>query len=134
MSTLAPALRDLTEKEWASQVVDLARKLGWKRYHTFRSDRSEPGWPDEALVRERLVLLELKSETGRLSEPQRDWLSALTKANVEVYVVRPRHLELLAQVLAVRTSCGEFPVGDRGDEARDAASLLRVVLLEDLRR
>ena len=46
---LGPALplEDLTEKEWMAQGVSLARQMSWKRYHTYRSDRSEPGWPDD---------------------------------------------------------------------------------------
>ena len=101
---IAPAtpLADLTEKEWAAQVVQLAQTLGFKRYHTYRSTRSAPGWPDEALVRDRLILLELKAEKGRLSDAQKDWIRALLAAGVEVYVARPSDLEDLAQVLTAR--------------------------------
>lgn len=95
-------LADISEKEWQAQVVELARMLGWKRYHTFRSDRSSPGWPDEALVRDRLILLELKTEQGKLSPAQKEWIRALLDAGVEVYVARPRHLEQLAAILTSR--------------------------------
>lgn len=119
-----PTLSDLTEKQWASQVANLAKALGWHRYHTHRSTRSEPGWPDEALVRERLVLLELKTETGRLSGPQKSWLAALRMAGVEVYVARPRHLSALSRILSVRARNGDFPPGERGEQARIARSEL----------
>lgn len=101
---LGPALplEDLSEKEWVAQGVQLARAMNWKRYHTFRSDRSEPGWPDDALVRERLILIEWKTEKGKLSDAQKEWIRALLKAQVEVYVCRPRHLEDLAVVLQTR--------------------------------
>ena len=95
-------LADMTEKDWAAQVAQLARQLGWKRYHTYRSERSEPGWPDEALVRDRLILLELKTEKGKLSDAQKDWIRRLIDANAEVYVARPRHLDELARVLQAR--------------------------------
>ena len=85
-----------------AQGVSLARQMGWKRYHTYRSDRSEPGWPDDALVRDRLILIEWKTEKGKLSDAQKDWIRALLNAQVEVYVCRPRHLEELAYVLQSR--------------------------------
>ena len=92
----------LTEKEWARQVAELARMLSWRRYHTFRSTRSTPGFPDETLVRDRVIFLELKTETGKLSDAQKDWLSALLKASAEAYVARPSDLEDLAEVLQSR--------------------------------
>ncbi len=101
--TFPAALAAMSEKEWSAQVAQLAKTLGWRRYHTYRSERSEPGWPDEALVRDRFVLLELKAETGRLSGAQRDWLAALTAAGVEAYVARPSDLEALAAVLQAHT-------------------------------
>lgn len=95
-------LADLTEKDWAAQVVTLARQLGWRRYHTYRSDRSQPGFPDEVLLRERVIYLELKRETGKLSDAQKDWIGALLAAGAEAYVARPRDLEPLAEILACR--------------------------------
>ena len=47
------------------------------------------GWPDLVLVRDRVLYVELKSATGRLSEDQSEWLLALEKAHVEVHVWRP---------------------------------------------
>ena len=91
---------DLTEKEWAAQVADLARTLGWKRYHTFRSDRSPAGFPDETLVRDRIVFLELKTEAGKLSPAQKEWIGALERAGAEVYLWRPSDLEDAARILS----------------------------------
>lgn len=102
MSAAATPLELLTEKEWASQVADLARQLGWKRYHTYRSSRSPAGYPDETLVRDRVVFLELKTETGKLSSSQHEWLTALYKAHAEIYIARPHDLQTLAQVLGRR--------------------------------
>lgn len=79
----------MKEREWQSQVVDAARLLGWRVYHTHDSRRSEPGWPDLALVRDRLVMAELKTETGRVSTAQSDWLAALRDAGVETHLWRP---------------------------------------------
>jgi hypothetical protein len=92
----------LTEREWSEQVADLARLAGWRRYHTFNSKKSHSGFPDETLVRDRVVFLELKTEQGRPSPAQREWLTDLIRAGAEVYVVRPRDLQELAYVLAAR--------------------------------
>ncbi len=101
---LAPAkpLADIDEKELTSQVVQLCQLLAWKRYHTWRSKHSASGYPDETLVRERVIFLELKTERGRLNSGQVEWLRALLNAGAEVYLIRPRHLEALGTVLAHR--------------------------------
>ncbi len=96
------ALADVLEKEWTSQVVQLARTLGFRRYHTWSSKHSASGFPDEVLLRERIVFLELKRERTKLSEPQRDWLRALLDAGAEAYVARPSDLDALALILACR--------------------------------
>jgi len=99
----ATPLDDILEATWQSMVVDLARTVGFNSiYHTFNSRRSAHGFPDLILLRERLVALELKREKTRATDHQKEWLRALTKARVEVYLVRPRNLEALAAVLAAR--------------------------------
>jgi hypothetical protein len=99
---LAAALADLTEKEFSTQVYDLARSTGWHRYHTYRSTKSPAGFPDEVLTRERVVFLELKREAGKLSPAQQQWLGWLLTAGAEAYVVRPRDLDALGIVLGGR--------------------------------
>lgn len=106
-------LADLSEKQWQAQVVDLARLLGWHRpMHIFDSRRSEPGWPDLALVRDRLILVELKREKGRLTAAQKRWIGWLLEANVETYVARPADLDDLAAVLRHRGSVWASPAWD----------------------
>ena len=83
-------------KEAALQnaVVGLARALGWRHYHTHRSDRSPAGFPDLVLVhagRGRVLYRELKTEKGRLSTAQTEWLDDLTAAGQDAGVWRPRH-------------------------------------------
>ena len=116
----AKPLDDLLEKEWQQQVVQLFRQLGWTGYHTHDSRRSQPGFPDIVLVRERVLYLELKREKGALSEKQRDWIRRLADAGAEVYVVRPRHLEQLGLIL----TCRGVPWHGRGP-ALEAATRLR---------
>ena len=95
-------LRSVTERDWTAQVVALAQSMGWERYHTWSSIHSPRGWPDEALCRPpRLVLAELKTETGRVTPAQRRWLALLGACpGVECYLWRPRDLEEVARILA----------------------------------
>lgn len=102
--SLAPAisLADVTEKAWQADLVKLARTLGWRHFHTYRSTKSPSGFPDLVLVRERVIFLELKTERGKLSRSQKEWLSALLAAGAEAYVFRPRDLQAIGKVLAHR--------------------------------
>ena len=81
----------MTERELQQSLVDAARKLGWLAYHTHRSTRSEPGFPDLVMVRDgRLLIWELKSAAGQLSERQRLWLEEFTRCDgVDARVVCP---------------------------------------------
>jgi hypothetical protein len=106
MSRLFKPDADLTEREFASIVADLARQLGWLRYHTYRSERSQPGFPDEVLVRDRVLFVELKREGGRLSPSQELWQRRLRDAGAETYVWRPADLDEIASVLSRRRQSG----------------------------
>lgn len=101
-------LDELTEKQFEQQLIGtngkpgIARVLGWRCYHTLRSKGSEPGYPDWTLVRDRVIFLELKREAGVVSPAQREWLTALLAAGAEAYIVRPRHLDAITDVLRRR--------------------------------
>ena len=86
-----PPAAAMSEAELQQALIDAARKLGWRAYHTHRSTRSDPGFPDLVMVRNgRLLVWELKSAVGQLSEPQRLWLDEFTRCDgVDVRVVRP---------------------------------------------
>lgn len=92
---------DITEKQFMAQVVEIAGILGWATYHPWLSIHSPRGWPDLALVRPpRLVLAELKSEKGKVSEAQSRWLDLLADCDgVEVHVWRPSDFDALTEVL-----------------------------------
>lgn len=88
--------KSISEKELSQFVVDLARLLGWKvaRWPTWRATGTDPGVPDLLLVRNgRLIFAELKTEKGKVSEAQEDWLNDLSVAamgaDVELYIWRP---------------------------------------------
>ena len=82
-------------KEFMPAVVELATRLRWLVYHTYDSRRSAKGFPDLVMVRDgRLLFVELKSEKGRLTPEQREWMDVLgdvwaNNRTVETYVWRP---------------------------------------------
>lgn len=85
------AAGQMLESALQSNILDLATRLQWMSYHTHDSRRSQPGWPDLAMVRRgRLIIAELKQERGRPTAKQAEWLAALRLVpNVEVYLWRP---------------------------------------------
>lgn len=86
-----PGRLPLTEKQWQAQVTDYAHLMRWHTYHAFLSIHSPRGWPDLALVRPpRLILAEMKSEKGKATPAQQEWLQLLEGCpGVETYVWRP---------------------------------------------
>lgn len=78
-------------------VIDLAKLRGWLVFHAFDSRKSTgPGFPDLVMAhatQHRLLCIELKAETGRLTADQHRWLLTLAAAGAEVDVWRPRHLQ-----------------------------------------
>jgi hypothetical protein len=86
----------VTEGEWQDVVLKLAALYGWTlTYHTYDSTRSNPGWPDLVLHRPpgELLVVELKSDKGRVKPAQQEWLAALACSGVETAVWRPRDLD-----------------------------------------
>jgi hypothetical protein len=79
----------MTEAAFQKLVEQLARLMGWLCYHTHDSRRSAAGFPDLVLVRERIIFVELKSATGRLSAEQERWIARLQTAGAVVYLWRP---------------------------------------------
>lgn len=98
----------LTEAQFATQIMQLARTLGYMRYHTWLSRHSAAGHPDELLVRPpRALYAELKAETGKPSPPQIAWLDALTACGLEVHLWRPSMIDAIAAHLAHPARPGE---------------------------
>lgn len=76
----------MTEADWQRRVLDYAKLRSWRVCHV-RAARTKDGWrtayeghpglPDLILARRGVILLvELKSATGRLNEHQKLWLAA----------------------------------------------------------
>lgn len=95
-----PFALDISERDFMAHVVKLAKERGFLVYHTWRSDKSEPGFPDLVLVRADAVWwVEIKTETGKLTKAQRDWMQALEKANMRVRLWRPSDWPVILELL-----------------------------------
>lgn len=90
-----------SERDFTRQIRELATLFHWRRYHTWLAKHSPAGFPDEVLVRPpRLILAELKTEQGKLSPSQIEWLDDLAAIpTVEVYVWRPSMFDEIANCL-----------------------------------
>jgi hypothetical protein len=101
----------LSEKQLLAQVRELAQRYGWLFYHTHDSRHSAAGFPDCVLVKAgtaqqpgRLLFVELKSTTGKLTSDQLQWLATLGQvtAAVEAHVWRPADFEAIVACLSRR--------------------------------
>lgn len=110
----APAVQ--TEAQFEVALVEAARLLGWRVVH-FRPARTGDGWrtavaydgagwPDLVLVRDRLVVAELKGPRGSMTARQIGWVAALEHAGVETYVWRPEDFDAALAVLTRRIDDG----------------------------
>lgn len=84
--------RLMTEAALQACVIALAQRNGWLVYHTHDSRRSQPGYPDLHLIHPatgRSLFRELKTQKGRLSPAQREWLDGLTATGADAAVWRP---------------------------------------------
>ena len=97
-----------TEAQFQAHIVRVARELGWEVYHSYSSRRSEPGFPDLVLVKERTLFREIKTEKGRLTAAQIRWLNKLTQSGEDAEVWRPGDWERIQ---------GQITGGDTKQEA-----------------
>lgn len=83
-----------SEREFQSAILADAEAAGFAlRYHPYSSLRSTAGFPDLTLVnseRGLLVMAEVKTNRGRVSPEQLDWLVGLRAAGVYAPLWRPR--------------------------------------------
>lgn len=102
----------MTEAEFQSAVMDVARLRGWMIMHTrpaqIRPGRwatplsGNPGFPDLVLCRPvhgDILFAELKKDGGRLSIGQKAWFTALKAAGAEVHVWYPDDMEAIVKRL-----------------------------------
>ena len=102
---------DVSEAGFQAAIMDMAAWCGWRRFHP-RAVRTadarhltafagESGFPDLVLVhRDRgVIFAELKSERGKTTPGQRQWLNALEDANAETYLWRPQDFDFIVDRL-----------------------------------
>lgn len=100
----------MLESEFQDSVIDIAKWTKWGIHHDRpgqnRAGRwstaivGDVGFPDLVLVRPpRLVVAELKTDRGSLTEAQKLWLLGFAGCDAEVYVWRPADLEAIAEIL-----------------------------------
>lgn len=107
----------MNEKEFTRQVIELARLHGWRTAHfrpawTGEGEKRRmitavagdgKGFLDLTLLRERLIVAELKVGKNQLTPEQKDWILAWQRAGVPAFVWRP---EDWAEILSiVATPC-----------------------------
>lgn len=100
-------VKQMDEKSWQDWIIREATDHGWKTYHTHNSRRSQPGYPDLAMVHpdHGYVLLELKREPtpknpAKLRPEQRQWLALLQRVGQRAYLARPRDIERVTRLIA----------------------------------
>ena len=91
-------------KELQTGVVDLARTLGWRVAHFVSVpvrrgggtvwmtpiSADGKGFPDLILVRERVIVVEIKGDGDRLKAEQEAWLTAFRISGIEAFVWGPK--------------------------------------------
>ncbi len=94
-------VREPSEREFMSIVIDLAKLRRWFVYHTHDSRRSVAGFPDLVLLRPpTLIVAELKVGKNRVTPEQNLWLNLFEEANVAAYVWTPRDWAEIESVLS----------------------------------
>ena len=95
----------ILEAPFQTQIIRTAVLLKWTRdliYHTHNSKRSDPGFPDLVLCRERLIVVEVKRDGENPTPAQERWLIGLARAGVETYLWRPSDWPEIEAVLKRR--------------------------------
>jgi hypothetical protein len=92
----------VTEAQWQNTVVEAAQLLGWWVFHDHDSRKNQAGFPDLVLIRPpRVMFLELKRETGKLTTAQGEVLDMLEDCpGVEAEVARPSNWSSLVEWLS----------------------------------
>lgn len=106
---LAP---NLSERAFQREVLRYAKQRGWKAFHASRAQYKSGQWatpyggdgkgfPDLLLLRnDRLIVAELKAQSGTLRQEQREWLNAFHSLPcAEVYVWRPADWQAILRIL-----------------------------------
>ena len=96
----------MTEDQFQTSVIQVAKDTGWMLFHDYDSRRSTAGFPDLVMTRNgRTIFAELKSQRGRIRPEQKEWIAELEKTNgIEVYLWRPSDMDDVVEVLMRQTT------------------------------
>lgn len=122
MSTLprfkvSSLILESTEAQFQTTLEEMASYLGWRCWHDNDSRYNEPGFPDLICVRDDIIFLECKRQSGRHAYPTHDqvsWLRSLRASGHHAYVVRPSDHEIVEDLFR-----GEF-LNPSGPETIDS--------------
>ncbi len=100
-----------TEREFLDQVIALAKLNGWRTAHFRPAQKKNGQWvtavqgdgkgfPDLVLLKgDRILCVELKTNTGEATAAQREWLVALNRAGVPACIWKPKDWEFIVREL-----------------------------------
>lgn len=120
----------MSEEDFMRRVIDTARLYGWLVYHQrptrVRDNRwatamqGDAGLPDLVLARRgRVILAELKTDTGRTGPHQRQWLKNL---GAHGRLWRPAQWDVIVRELSARDAERDWVDADsEAERIRDAA-------------
>ena len=102
----------VTENELLQTVLEMAEALGYVVYHVLEQShyakRTAKGFPDLVMCRDqdldrgrdaRMIVMELKSQLGKVSDDQLRWLDYFRQFGIENYLIRPSDLDNLENLL-----------------------------------
>ena len=106
----------LSERDFKNTVVAFARDWGWLVHHDLPSQRANGSWatatqgdsgfPDLVLVhpgdgarKPMVVFAELKTQRGKTTEGQEQWLTALRANNQLAFIWRPAQMQEICELL-----------------------------------
>ena len=107
----------ISERDFKNSIVTLARDLGWLVHHDLPSQRANGSWatatqgdsgfPDLVLVhpgdgarKPMVVFAELKTQRGKTTASQEQWLTALRACGQMAFIWRPSEMSAICQMLA----------------------------------
>jgi len=82
----------MTERLFQGRVQQALRVAGFESYHTYDSRRSTKGFPDLIALhpgKKRILAIEVKTETGKVTLEQNAWLDMFSLCGVETWLLRP---------------------------------------------
>jgi len=93
---MTPRQPAMTEKLFQGRVEQALKVAGFAVYHTWSSLHSTKGFPDLIAIhpkRKKIMVVEVKSETGKLRPEQNDWLEWFSLCGIDARVLRPSEFD-----------------------------------------